>query len=188
MIKTKSDLKEYLEADYKAFGFKQQILARFTFSENGTMFRYVKTLRYLEFYTNQHQFLWIKIFKLFYLMKWRRMNLKYDIYIRPNTCGKGLHIVHHGFRRIDYIKSIGDNCTILSLVLIGKKNTKADVSSSFIGDNCYIGAGTVIMNPGKIGNNVVIGAGSVVTKDIPDNCIVAGNPATILKTCPQDTI
>lgn len=50
-----------------------------------------------------------------------------------------------------------------------------------IGDNVYIGAGAIIMNPVKIGSNVIIGAGSVVIKDIPDNCIVAGNPAKIIR-------
>ena len=34
----------------------------------------------------------------------------------------------------------------------------------------------------KIGNQVIVGAGSVVTKDVPSNCIVAGNPAKIIKT------
>ena len=34
---------------------------------------------------------------------------------------------------------------------------------------------------GKCGNNVVIGAGSVVTKDIPDNAVVVGNPARVIK-------
>jgi serine O-acetyltransferase len=37
------------------------------------------------------------------------------------------------------------------------------------------------LGPVKIGNNVTIGAGAVVVKDIPDNCVVAGNPAKIIK-------
>lgn len=45
-----------------------------------------------------------------------------------------------------------------------------------IGDNVRIGSNATIM-PVKIGNNVVIGAGAVVTKDIPDNIVVKGNPA-----------
>ncbi|GAB3061030.1 sugar O-acetyltransferase [Virgibacillus ainsalahensis] len=50
-----------------------------------------------------------------------------------------------------------------------------------IGDNVWIGGGSII-NPGvTIGDNVVIGSGSVVTKDVPDNNLVAGNPAKIIK-------
>lgn len=50
-----------------------------------------------------------------------------------------------------------------------------------IGDNCWIG-GRSIINPGvTIGNNVVIASGTVVTKDIPDNVVVAGVPAKVIK-------
>ena len=49
------------------------------------------------------------------------------------------------------------------------------------GDNCYLGVRVTILGPVKIGNNVTIGGGSVEVKDIPDNCIVAGNPAKIIK-------
>ncbi len=68
------------------------------------------------------------------------------------------------------------------MVLIGKKYPDADMSDAEIGNNVYIGAGALIMNPVKIGNNVTIGAFyAVVTKDIPDNAVVAGNPAKIIK-------
>jgi len=53
-----------------------------------------------------------------------------------------------------------------------------------IGDDCWIG-GQVIICPGvTIGNGVTIGAGSVVTKDVPSNVIVAGNPAKIIRYLP----
>ncbi len=39
----------------------------------------------------------------------------------------------------------------------------------------------IILKGVHIGNNVVIGAGSVVTKNVPDNCVVAGNPAKIIE-------
>ena len=38
-----------------------------------------------------------------------------------------------------------------------------------------------ILGPFRIGNNVIIGANAVVIKDVPDNCIVAGNPAKIVR-------
>lgn len=50
-----------------------------------------------------------------------------------------------------------------------------------IGNSVWIGGNAVILPGVTIGNNVVIGAGSVVTKDIPDNEVVAGNPAKIIK-------
>lgn len=51
-----------------------------------------------------------------------------------------------------------------------------------IGDNVWIGGSTTILPGVRIGNNVVIGAGSVVTRSVPDNVVVAGNPARILKS------
>lgn len=50
-----------------------------------------------------------------------------------------------------------------------------------IGDNSWIGGGSIILNGVTIGKNVVIGAGSVVTKDIPDNTIAVGNPCKVIK-------
>ena len=50
-----------------------------------------------------------------------------------------------------------------------------------IGDNAWIGGGAIILPNITIGNNVVIAAGSVVTKDVPDNVVVGGNPAKIIK-------
>ena len=47
--------------------------------------------------------------------------------------------------------------------------------------NCWIGAGATILRGITIGENSVVGAGSIVTKDVPDNVIVAGNPARVIK-------
>ncbi|ROT24339.1 serine acetyltransferase [Muribaculaceae bacterium Isolate-113 (HZI)] len=180
MIKTKKDLKSYIEADHKAFGFKYPLLAKFSWSENGTMFRYVRNLRYLEYYMNKRKRPWDDIFRIWHFLRWRYLNLRHQLYIKPNCCGAGLHIVHHGYRRIDSVKSIGNNLTILPMVLIGKKTPNANVDECTIGNNVYIGAGAIIMNPVNIGDNVIIGAGSVVTKDVPSNCVVAGNPAKVI--------
>ena len=50
-----------------------------------------------------------------------------------------------------------------------------------IGKLCFIGANAIIMCGVRIGDNVVVGSGAIVTKDVPSGCIVAGNPAKIIK-------
>lgn len=51
-----------------------------------------------------------------------------------------------------------------------------------IGDNVWIGGGTIVLPGVTIGKNTVIGAGSVVTKDIPDNVVAVGNPCQVIRT------
>lgn len=50
-----------------------------------------------------------------------------------------------------------------------------------IGRNCFIGARSVILPGAQIGDGSVVGTGSVVTKDVPPRCVVAGNPARIIR-------
>ncbi len=54
-----------------------------------------------------------------------------------------------------------------------------------IGNDVFIGAHSVIRYGVKIGDNSVIAAGSVVTKDVPENSVVGGNPAKIIGTTDQ---
>ena len=50
-----------------------------------------------------------------------------------------------------------------------------------MGDDVWIGGNSVILPGITIGNNSVVGAGSVVTKDVPEDVVVAGNPAKVIK-------
>jgi len=53
-----------------------------------------------------------------------------------------------------------------------------------IGNDVWIGGNVTVIGGVHIGNNVVVGAGAVVTKDVPDNMVVAGVPARIIETLP----
>lgn len=85
-----------------------------------------------------------------------------------------------------YFISIGDNVTITGVKILThdaslkKKVGYTKTGKVHIGNNVFIGWGSIILPDTKIGDNVVIGAGTVVAKDIPDNVVVAGNPLRIL--------
>lgn len=86
--------------------------------------------------------------------------------------------IQHGFSTIICPNHIGTNCWINQQVTIGFTN---DNDCPTIGDNVCIYAGAIIVGNVHIGNNVIVGAGAVVVKDVPDNCVVAGVPAKIIK-------
>lgn len=182
MIRTKADLHAAIQADtdvYRKGGFK--FYHRYIYSETYSIFRYVKVLRYLEYYkNNSRRNVFFRLMFYYYWLKQRRLSLAKGITIAPNTTQPGLCLMHPGFRRIGPSSHIGKNCTILPNVLLGKKHPGETYIN--IGDNCYIGYGVTILGPVNIGNNVTIGAGSIVTKDIPDDSVVAGNPAKVIKT------
>lgn len=88
-----------------------------------------------------------------------------------------------------WLIEIGNNVTLAPRVhiLCHDASTKTllgytKIGKVKIGDNVFIGAESVVLPNVVIGNNVVIGANSTVTKDIPDNVVVAGNPAKIICT------
>jgi maltose O-acetyltransferase len=53
-----------------------------------------------------------------------------------------------------------------------------------IGNNVWLGGGVVVLPGVTIGENSIVGAGSVVTRDVPANCVVVGNPARVLRSIP----
>ena len=55
-----------------------------------------------------------------------------------------------------------------------------EARKTIIGDNVFVGMNAIILNGANIGNNVIIGAGSVVSGHVPDNSVVAGNPAKVI--------
>lgn len=70
----------------------------------------------------------------------------------------------------------------------GELQTEADwkVETTTVRKGASIGSGSTILSNVTVGHNAIVGAGSVVTKDVPDNAIVAGNPAKFLRFISQE--
>lgn len=123
-----------------------------------------------------------------------------NIYIEPNIrfdYGYNTHVGENFYANFDCIildvceVRFGDNCMLAPNVQIytathplnpTERNSGKEYAKPItFGDNVWIGGGAII-NPGvTVGDNVVIASGAVVTRDVPDNVVVGGNPAKIIK-------
>lgn len=99
------------------------------------------------------------------------------LFITTDSIGEGLFI-QHGFATIIAAKSIGKNCWINQQVTVGFSNKQ---DCPVIKDNVTINAGAKVIGGITVGNNSQVGANAVVVKDVPDNCVVVGVPAYIIK-------
>ncbi len=123
-----------------------------------------------------------------------------SIFIKPPfhcDYGYNLHVGKRFFANFDVVildtapVTIGDNCLIgpqTGLYTAVHPMDSARRAADYIhgepitiGNNVWIGGHCTILPGVTIGNNVIIGAGSVVTKAVPDNAVIAGNPARILR-------
>lgn len=95
--------------------------------------------------------------------------------------GKGTKLGYGGIGVVIHKKSkIGNQCVISQHVTIGGGNSKYPGLPK-IGNNVHISHGAIVFGGITIGDNVEIGANAVVNKPVPDNAIVAGVPAKILR-------
>ncbi len=95
------------------------------------------------------------------------------------TVGKGLCIFHGQGLVVNEDTIIGEYMTLRQNTTIGNKYEGG--KSPIFGNNVNIGANSIILGDIEIGDQVVIGAGTVVTKSLPSNVTVVGNPAQIIR-------
>lgn len=168
---------EFIKADYyqtfgKVISFSGFMKAYFR-SVGG--FKFSVWLRIVRFFYLQDKKLLCTISKLIY----KHYMIKYGIEILYTArIGKGL-VIHH-FGGITFgIETMGENCSVRPGVVIG--NNGYQEGKPVIGNNVLFGVGCKVIGKIKIGDNVIIGANAVVTHDVPDNVVVAGIPAKILR-------
>lgn len=113
------------------------------------------------------------------IMRW------WYIHVYKVDIGKNVVISYRAYidKGVPHKIHIGDGSRITARVtVLGHDHSRGLVCHTYIGKDCIIGINSIIMPGIHIGNEVVVGGGSVVTKDVPDNSMVAGNPARIIKT------
>ena len=124
----------------------------------------------------------IGVYFWFWWLIYKRIGFKMRYFIAPNTTGPGLQLFHTGdFIWIGKGCKVGSNCTLRPGVVFGRKCVKPDPDTIKVGNNCEFGVGSKIIGKVKIGDNVIVGANAVVTKDVPDNAVVVGIPAVVIK-------
>tara|TARA_A100001011_G_scaffold240255_1_gene248239 strand:+ start:1421 stop:1891 length:471 start_codon:yes stop_codon:yes gene_type:complete len=115
-----------------------------------------------------------------FMLRFRGYSFDYSVIIERNVKldklnPEGIHIGNNTLVASGSVILSHDHCK-------RTKDNQPYMVDTHIGKNCFIAINSIILPGVKIGNEVIVGAGSVVTKDVPNNCVVAGNPAKIIRT------
>lgn len=134
---------------------------------------------------DNYYFVYIK-----YVLSHRDDRILVDFFRRKGIqIGDNCHIYSSIVTPESYLINIGNNVTIApGTCLLTHDNSVSKLSNNFtdtfgriiIGDNCFIGANSIILPGVELGKNTIVAAGSVVTKSFEGNVVIGGNPAKII--------
>ncbi len=138
-------------------------------------FRYTYLLRKV----SQHHRKSIR--RVLYKLLLRRYRFKYGFEINSDaTIGEGFYLTSHCSPVIIGPVKIGRNCNVSHCVTIGRGITGARKGRPTLGDDVWIGPGSIIVGKVIIGNDVLIAPNTFVNFDVPDHSIVIGSPGKII--------
>ena len=161
MLKTKEDLKYYIEQDRLNLH-----IDHLKPLWNDEIWKYEIILRKHEYYFNKEKKNIIDKIKLRHFSRLHhKLSMKYTTSIPINVCGPGLSIAHFGSIYVNSKCVIGKNLRIQSGVTIGGSYSTPG-KFPILGDNVYVGTGAKIIGGVSIADDVAIGANAVVVKDI----------------------
>ena len=178
-IKTKKDLKEWLDYELKRYNFnkssfKQKIGLAFRINEKSILVAHQILLRKGEYYLNTGK----KIRFILAKYRLRKIQYKYGLHIPYNVFGKGLKIMHVLPILVNEKVKAGENC-----VLHGNTSIVAahgDFAPT-LGNGVIVCVGAIILGGIKIADGVTVGAGAVVVKDAETkNSTLVGMPAHVV--------
>jgi len=186
MIQTKAELKRCLEWDAKAnkipnhsmrFWIKSLISPNY-------IWIYICCLRKAEFYKNSSASFLYKLIYVLLKIRLNRLSVKLGMAIPPNVFGPGLSIPHYGGIVVNENAKVGNNCRLMHGVTIG--TTSGSNKAPNIGNNVFLGTGSIVLGDIEITDDISVAANAVVTKSCTEKgAMLAGVPAMIKKnSCP----
>lgn len=182
MIQSKGDLAKYLARDmifYRKYSLRDRFMYWLTQDEVYEIAKYVRYLRFEEYYHNTRKGPWGKLCTLYYLMRKNRLGNRLGFRIPANCFGPGLTIYHHGCIIVNDSARIGANCRLHGNNCIGNNGKTNDAPR--IGDDLDLGFGASIIGGVHLGDRVKVGANAVVVRsETADDITLVGVPA-----CPR---
>lgn len=184
MISTRQQLSKVLlqdEVKYLRNSFKGRVLDALFRRENDVLWRFVKTMRYCDYYTtNKNKSFFHAIMYFYYFRKYNILCVKLGLIIGAGVFDEGLQIYHTGNIVVNGYAKVGKNCKLHGSNCIGNSHTDDDVPT--IGDDVRIGVGAKIFGKIYIANRVTVAAGAIVTKSCyEEGAVLAGVPARIVR-------
>ena len=158
-------LRDYIKSDYEANERKKRSCG----------YKYLKWLRICRYF-------YLKNFKILGGISRIIKNIygnKFGFDFKYNVCLGNGYTISHNTGVIFMAEGAGDNLIFRNFVVVGESVPGG--GSPTIGNNVMFGTGCKVLGHIKVGSNVVIGANAVVTHDIPDNSVVVGIPAKVIR-------
>ena len=146
--------------------------------------KYIRTLRYLEYYMNTSDNKWHKLLAVVYKIKLKRLSHITKIELYPNKVGKGLTLFHITGDKQGAVPHavIGEHVILRPGTVLGYNgdSMRENLKSPKVGDYVEFSWGVKVFGNIKIGRGALLNANCVPLSNVPPYAIVAGNPAKVI--------